>query len=79
MTRIDKPVEFTDEEIVADLFRLARSGRFRKVEPLQQEAEALYPLESPARIKTCMKRLAEILWESDHGGYATEYMNQRRP
>ncbi|WP_121498287.1 hypothetical protein [Pseudomonas aeruginosa] len=67
----------SDDEIVADLFRLARSGRFRKAEPLMREAERMYPAEPVERIKACMKRLAEILWDNDHGGYASEYKRQR--
>jgi hypothetical protein len=73
----DKQV--SDEEIVADLFRLARTERFKKVAPLLKEAEAMYPSEPPERIKACLKLLGGMLWDTDHGGYATEYKQHRRP
>lgn len=69
----------SDEEIVADLFRLARTERFTKLAPLLKEAEAMYPSEPPERIRTCLTRLGEILWKTDHGCYATEYKHHRRP
>lgn len=59
----------SDLEIVADLFRLARSGRFRKIEPLLKEAAAMYPLEPVNRIKECLGQLADIFRATDHGGY----------
>lgn len=71
----DQPI--SDDEIVADLFRLARTGRYLKVEPLLEEAKRMYPAEPAERIKACLKRLAGILWDNDHGGYATEYKRQR--
>ena len=71
--------DISDDEIVADLFRLARTDRFRTVAPLLQEAEAMYPSESPERIRACMKQLGNTLWDTDHGGYATEYKRHRRP
>lgn len=52
----------SDEEIVADLFRLARTGRFKKVAPLLREAESMYLTEPSERIKTCMKRLGYRPW-----------------
>lgn len=67
----------SDDEIVANLFRLARTGCYLKVEPLMEEAQQMYPTEPVERIKACMKRLAEILWDNDHGGYASEYKRQR--
>jgi hypothetical protein len=53
--------QISDDMIVADLFRLARSGRFRKAAPLARAANAMYPTETPARIKSCLFRLGEIL------------------
>ncbi|MEW5511766.1 hypothetical protein ABGT16_04030 [Pseudomonas asiatica] len=35
----------SDGEIVADLFRLARTGQYSKVAPLLKEAESMYPKE----------------------------------
>lgn len=73
-----KHVPVSDDEIMADLFRLARTERFRTVAPLLSEAGAMYPLESPERIHACLKQLGEKLWDTDHGGYATEYKQHRR-
>jgi len=50
-----------DDMIIADLYRLARSGCFRKAAPLARAAKAMYPTETPTRIKTCLIRLGEIL------------------
>jgi len=69
----------SDDEIVAGIFRLAKSGRFHHVEPLLQEAESMYPSEPGERIKACLKRLGEILWDADYQGFATEFRHQRRP
>ena len=69
----------SDEEITADLFRLARSGRFKRLAPLLKEAEELYPNEPSVRIKECMKRLGEILWEADYQGCRREFHLHRRP
>jgi hypothetical protein len=76
-TRSDNDQSVSDDEIVADLFRLARTGRYLRAEPLMEEAGRMYPSEPSERIKACLKRLAEILWDTDHGGCATEYKRQR--
>ncbi len=68
----------SDEEIVADLFRLARSGRFLEAKPLLAAGEQMYPNEPKERVIECLRRLSKILWDADHGGYATEYKRQRR-
>lgn len=72
-------VEVSDDEIVADLFRLAKSGRFKRLVPLLKEAEEQYPAETPGRIKACMRRLGEALWAADYQGYRSEYHLHRRP
>lgn len=69
----------SDEEIVADFFRLARTGRFTRAAELLTEGEALYSTVPPERLKSCLRRLGEMLWDSDYVGYATEYMQHRRP
>lgn len=82
-TAMNQPKEpaciVSDDEIIADLFRLARTGRFRKVAPLLEEAKSMYPAEPMERITACVKRLGEILWDTDHGGYAAEYKRHRHP
>lgn len=70
--------EVSDDEIVADLFRLARTERFKQAAPLLKEAESMYPYEPQERIRSCLRRLGEILWDTDHGGYATDYKLRRR-
>lgn len=75
---IHSDAQISDDEIVADLFRLARSERFKQVGPLLKAAEAMYPAEPPLRIKSCLKTLAGLLWDTDHGGYAAEYKRHRR-
>lgn len=76
-TRSDIDDSVSDDEIIADLFRLARTGRYHSAEPLLDEAGRMYPAEPVGRIKACLKRLAEILWDTDHGGCASEYKRQR--
>lgn len=71
--------QVSDDVIVADLFRLARTGRFKRLESLLKEAEGLYPAEPAERIKACVKRLGEVLWDADYQGYRTEYRQHRRP
>jgi len=66
----------SDEEIVADLFRLARTGRFKRVAPLLREAESMYPAEPADRIEHCLRRLGQIFWETDYQGFATDYRLQ---
>lgn len=70
------PVE--DIEIVADLFRLARSGKFTRLEPLLEEAQGLYPAEPAERIRACARQLGEILWDADYQGDRAEFMRRRR-
>lgn len=79
MVGVNDNAGVSDEEIIADLFRLARTGRFSLAEPLLREAERMHPAEPPIRILSCLKQLGLILWENDHGGYATEYKLNRRP
>lgn len=69
----------SDDEIVAAIFRLAKSGRFTRVGPLLQEALEIYPSEPVERIKKCINRLGEILWDADYQGFATEFRLHRRP
>lgn len=68
----------SDEEIIADLFRLARSGRFLEAKPLLAAGEQMYPNEPKERVRDCLRRLSINLWDTDHGGYATEYKHQHR-
>lgn len=63
----------TDDEIVAELLQLARSGRFRRLRPLLEEVKRAHPQEPAERIDACAQKLGELLWERDYMGFATEY------
>jgi len=65
--------DVSDEEIVADLFRIARTGRYRNALQLMEAAQSTYRAEPLERMKTCLKQLAQILWDTDHGGYASDF------
>lgn len=67
-----------DITIVAELFQLARSGRFRNVEDLVSAASEGNPDVSEEQLKRCCKHLANILFKSDHGGYGDEYVRTKR-
>lgn len=79
---MDKPSKasttVSDEEIVADLFRLARSGRFLRAAPLLAAGEQLYPTEPKERLRECLCRLGHMLLDADCGGYVAEYKGQGR-
>lgn len=65
--------ELSDDQIIMELFRMARSGRFRQVAPLKEAAlEMLKPI-SAQRIDICLANLADILYENDYQGYASDY------
>lgn len=59
----------SDLEIVADLFRLGLSGRYRKVSTLLKEAQALYPQEPAERINKCLGQLADTFRATDYAGF----------
>lgn len=63
----------SDDEIVADLFRLARTERFSKASELLEAGMAMHPNETGERMKDCLQQLGNILWDTDHGGFATQY------
>lgn len=63
----------TDDEIVAELFQLARSGRYCRLRPLLEEVKRAHPQEPAERIDACAQKLGELLYERDYMGFATEY------
>lgn len=70
--------ELSDDQIIMELFRMARSGRFRQVAPLKEAAlEMLKPI-SAQRIDICLAKLADILYENDYQGYASDYRYSMR-
>lgn len=68
----------TDDEIIAGLFRLARSGRFLRAAPLLAAGEQLYPAEPKERLRECLCRLGHMLWDAGCGGYVAEHNGQGR-
>lgn len=68
-----------DITIVADLFQLARSGRFRSAKDLMAAASEGNPTLAEEQLKRCCGHLANILFKADHGGYGTEYQRTKRP
>lgn len=65
--------EVADMEVVGHLFRLARTEKYRDVKSLREAARRDMPEVSEQLLTDSFAALAEILWQSDHGGYATEY------
>jgi hypothetical protein len=57
-----EPIDF---EIEAHLFRLMRSGRFQRAEPLLKQAQEDFPDVAPERLRACARELAERLLK-DH-------------
>tara|TARA_R110002124_G_scaffold128157_9_gene288599 strand:+ start:8525 stop:8761 length:237 start_codon:yes stop_codon:yes gene_type:complete len=72
MNKVMNHPEVSDSEIVADLFRLARSGQIHAVPELIEAAKQYLPCETEERIKSCIKQLANILWDCDYQGYQSE-------
>lgn len=76
---MDTPLQdLSDDEIVADMFRLARTGEHYRIESLLAAAQALYPDEPAERIRSCAKQLAKILWNADYQGMCAEYSRHKR-
>lgn len=65
--------EVSDDEVVADLLQLARSGQIHTVSELLSAAKANLPGETEERIKRCVKKLATILWDCDYQGHQSEF------
>jgi len=70
-------VAISDDDILAEVFRLARTGNFLRLEPLLEEAERVLPDIEPSRLKVCLRKLASRLWDSDYMGYTTEYLRSQ--
>lgn len=67
-----------DITIVAELFRMARSGRYRKLNVMLADAPNFIPDTSAEQIKRCAKHLGNILFDSNHGGYGDEILRSNR-
>lgn len=59
------PAGVTDDEIIAEAFRLARSGRFRRADPLKAEVMRLFPAEPESRIRNCLGMLCKRLIDAE--------------
>ncbi|WP_408601765.1 hypothetical protein [Pseudomonas sp. PLMAX] len=69
-----------DITIVAELFRMARSGRYKKLKVMLADAPNFIPDTSDEQLQRCAKHLGNILFDSNHGGYGDELLrsNQRK-
>lgn len=62
-----------DEEIVAELFQIARTGQFVTKEALLEQASLQFPGESRARLESCSRKLGQILMNANYNNYADEW------
>lgn len=67
-----------DDEIVAELFQLARTGRFLCAAELLEEAARRHPRVPRERLDQGLRDLGQRLWACDYQGWRTEYLRQRR-
>lgn len=67
-----------DITIVAELFRMARSGRYRKLKVMLEDAPNFIPDIGEEQLKRCAKHLGSILFDSNHGGYGEELLRSTR-
>ena len=66
--------------VEASLFKLAKSDQYLNAEDLLQAGREMHPGVSEAVFEEGVNRLANRLWDTDHGGFRTEYMRiKRRP
>ncbi len=53
--------ENLDDEIIASLLQLAKSGRFKKAKPMLSEVIGMFPDVAISRIRDCLNRLAAMI------------------
>ncbi len=66
-----------DVEVVANLYRLSRTGAIHTVDDLKSQASALMPGVGAEQLTRAMRGLATKLWDSNHGGFRNEYRLSR--
>ncbi|MGE8065214.1 hypothetical protein [Pseudomonas sp. NPDC089569] len=66
-----------DVEVVANLFRLSRTGAIQTVDDLKAQARALMPGVGSEQLTRALRGLATKLWETNHGGFRNEYRRTR--
>lgn len=67
-----------DITIVAELFRMARSGRYKKLKVMLADAPNFIPDTSDEQLNRCAKHLSDILFDSNHGGYGDAFLQNNR-
>lgn len=60
------------DAIVADLFRLARTGRYLAVDTLLDAAEDLHPNVLRCELELGCRMLRRVLWDNDYYGFRSE-------
>lgn len=66
-----------DVEVVADLLSLARSEAYRDIESFREAAHARWASIGSERVESCIRQLAEKLWDADYFNFRTEYQLRR--
>ncbi|MHC5194680.1 hypothetical protein ACYSUW_13095 [Pseudomonas frederiksbergensis] len=66
-----------DVEVVANLFRLSRTGAIHTVDDLKAQARVLMPGVGAEQLSRALRGLATKLWDSNHGGFRNEYRRSR--
>ena len=65
--------DIEDIEVVAHLFALARSERYRHLKPMFEQALLDFPQISRERMLSCCDQLGTRLAESDYQGFGSEF------
>ncbi|AXH59630.1 hypothetical protein [Pseudomonas amygdali] len=65
--------DIEDIEVVAHLFALARSERYRQLKPMFEQALLDYPQISRERMLSCCDQLGTRLVDSDYQGMNSEF------
>lgn len=66
-----------DIVVVADLFELARSDRYKDVDSFRAAARERWEALGCERVDRCIRQLAQKLWDADYFNFRTEYQRQR--
>jgi len=67
-----------DIEVVADLLSLARSEEYKDIDSFREAAHARWASIGSERVESCIRQLAEKLWDADYFNFRTQYQAQGR-
>lgn len=70
--------QYSAVEVEANLFKLAKSDQYHQAEDLLRAGREMHPGISEAVFEEGVRQLANRLWDTDHGGFRTEYMRIKR-